>query len=270
MNDIGREMIIRMLEVTTIFGLGLISSFVFWLWRRWKLRGASNWPVAEGRIESRSIARDDSGATFACRVGYSYTVAGEYYAGYAEKTFTSENLATAFRNQVQDRQRVSIRYKPSKPETSALDLQTIELHRAAVVQGQDTSVNAPFVSQEQPTGSSTFADVSSEAQAMDEMSTLSILSVNSASNHSPGNDRPSICCPLCGWVPTKGFLWTCSCGHQWDTFETGGVCPACAKRWNTTDCYRCHHSSPHADWYQSTMEGSSKARFSPSIRAGRR
>jgi hypothetical protein len=34
MNDIGREMIIRMLEVTTIFGLGLISSFVFWLWRR--------------------------------------------------------------------------------------------------------------------------------------------------------------------------------------------------------------------------------------------
>ena len=253
MNDINPEILIGMLSVA-IFGLGLVSSLVFWLWRRWKLRGSSDWPVTDARIESRSIVRDDKGRTFACRLGYSYTVAGEYYAGYAERTFTSENLATAFRDQVQDRQRVPIRYKPSSPETSKLDLRAIELHRSAVLPGQDRSANAPFTShQQEPTGSSTLADVFSEAHMLGEMSTLGILGVDFPSNRTGGNDRTSIGCPLCGWVPTKGWLWACTCGHQWDTFETGGVCPACAKQWNTTGCYRCHRSSPHTDWYRSTQ-----------------
>jgi len=38
---------------------------------------------------------------------------------------------------------------------------------------------------------------------------------------------PHIRCPLCGWSPRKEDLWSCSCGHVWNTFDTGGVCPAC-------------------------------------------
>jgi hypothetical protein len=61
---------------------------------------------------------------------------------------------------------------------------------------------------------------------------------------------PRIRCPLCGWQPIKGDVWTCSCGHAWDTFETGGVCPACLKQWETTACHGCSQFSSHSAWYQ--------------------
>ena len=31
-------------------------------------------------------------------------------------------------------------------------------------------------------------------------------------------------CPLCGWSPRKDDRWACECGHQGNTFDTGGVC----------------------------------------------
>ena len=34
-------------------------------------------------------------------------------------------------------------------------------------------------------------------------------------------------CPLCGWSPRKEDQWFCTCGNEWNTFDTGGVCPAC-------------------------------------------
>ncbi len=37
---------------------------------------------------------------------------------------------------------------------------------------------------------------------------------------------------------------------MWNTFETRGRCPACAKRWALTQCLRCHALSPHEDWYE--------------------
>ena len=57
-------------------------------------------------------------------------------------------------------------------------------------------------------------------------------------------------CPLCAWEPAPGTVWSCSCGYRWDTFETGGICPACLKRWETTECFGCSRSSPHSNWYQ--------------------
>jgi hypothetical protein len=36
---------------------------------------------------------------------------------------------------------------------------------------------------------------------------------------------PRIRCLLCGWSPRKDDRWMCSCGHRWNTFDTGGVCP---------------------------------------------
>jgi len=35
---------------------------------------------------------------------------------------------------------------------------------------------------------------------------------------------PRIRCPLWGWSPRKEDKWSCSCGNEWNTFDTGGVC----------------------------------------------
>jgi hypothetical protein len=56
-------------------------------------------------------------------------------------------------------------------------------------------------------------------------------------------------CPVCAWVPKATDRWSCRCGHAWNTFDTGGVCPACRFHWAITQCLRCHAFSPHEDWY---------------------
>ena len=43
-------------------------------------------------------------------------------------------------------------------------------------------------------------------------------------------------CPKCKWEPDGKPYWRCSCGHKWDTFSTGGRCPACQKVWEETQC----------------------------------
>jgi len=60
---------------------------------------------------------------------------------------------------------------------------------------------------------------------------------------------PRIRCPLCGWSPRKEDLWSCACGCVWNTFDTGGVCPACLHQWSETQCLSCGRWSPHSDWY---------------------
>ena len=61
--------------------------------------------------------------------------------------------------------------------------------------------------------------------------------------------RRRIRCPRCGWEPSRHDRWMCLCLHVWNTFDTGGVCPACGHVWRDTRCRRCHEWSPHADWY---------------------
>jgi hypothetical protein len=61
---------------------------------------------------------------------------------------------------------------------------------------------------------------------------------------------PRIRCPLCGWSPLKKDLWACDCGHVWNTFDTGGVCPGCLQQWASTQCLACKRWSSHSDWYQ--------------------
>jgi hypothetical protein len=58
-----------------------------------------------------------------------------------------------------------------------------------------------------------------------------------------------IACPKCDWRPDAGDLWLCSCGHEWNTFRTHGVCPACGRAWKETQCLACHRWSDHEDWY---------------------
>ena len=62
-------------------------------------------------------------------------------------------------------------------------------------------------------------------------------------------DGPRIRCPKCGWRPRAEDRWGCTCGHVWNTFDTGGVCPGCLYQWKVTQCLRCAEFSPHSDWY---------------------
>jgi len=70
---------------------------------------------------------------------------------------------------------------------------------------------------------------------------------------SPGVRRRGrkIRCPKCGYEPKRSDRWLCHCLHIWNTFATGGVCPACQYAWKDTACPRCHEWSPHRDWYVS-------------------
>ena len=61
--------------------------------------------------------------------------------------------------------------------------------------------------------------------------------------------RRRIRCPRCAREPSRHDRWMCVCLHVWNTFDTGGVCPACGHVWRDTQCRRCHEWSPHADWY---------------------
>ena len=64
-----------------------------------------------------------------------------------------------------------------------------------------------------------------------------------------------IACPKCEWEPSPSDQWSCSCGHSWHTFDTGGVCPSCKKHWENTQCLGayvggCGEWSPHLEWYR--------------------
>ena len=64
-----------------------------------------------------------------------------------------------------------------------------------------------------------------------------------------GAALPGIHCPKCKWPPRTKNLWTCKCGHQWNTFDTRGLCPGCESQWEITQCLQCGATSPHPEWY---------------------
>ncbi len=58
-----------------------------------------------------------------------------------------------------------------------------------------------------------------------------------------------IACPACEWQPDGEAYWRCSCGFNWNTFDTAGKCPACKKQWEITYCPGCGKTTPHKEWY---------------------
>jgi predicted amidophosphoribosyltransferase len=58
-----------------------------------------------------------------------------------------------------------------------------------------------------------------------------------------------IACPRCDWRPAPNIRWVCTCGHEWHTFDTHGVCPNCGKVWTQTQCMVCANWSDHEEWY---------------------
>jgi len=76
------------------------------------------------------------------------------------------------------------------------------------------------------------------------------LEPGSTPRESDGIKDPHIRCPICGWTPREYDRWMCTCRHMWNTFDTGGVCPACMLQWKYTMCPACQIWSAHSDWYQ--------------------
>lgn len=58
-----------------------------------------------------------------------------------------------------------------------------------------------------------------------------------------------VACPKCSWQPLKSTIWTCTCGHKWNTFDSKGVCPGCKRNWAQTECRKCRTVSAHEAWY---------------------
>ncbi len=56
-------------------------------------------------------------------------------------------------------------------------------------------------------------------------------------------------CPSCGQPPIAGPMWRCDqCGAGFDTFDSGAVCPQCAKSFASTLCPECGALHPLAEW----------------------
>jgi len=80
---------------------------------------------------------------------------------------------------------------------------------------------------------------------------LSALEQTEAAEDTTREDSggPFLRCPKCGWVPRPENRWSCNCGHIWNTFDTGGMCPGCRYQWKITMCPACRQWSAHSDWY---------------------
>jgi Zn-dependent protease len=61
--------------------------------------------------------------------------------------------------------------------------------------------------------------------------------------------REGFACPACGAKPSVGPFWKCAqCKRNFDTFETGAVCPHCGAQFPNTMCVECQKSHPISEW----------------------
>jgi Zn-dependent protease len=78
-----------------------------------------------------------------------------------------------------------------------------------------------------------------------------------------GPRHPNAFCPFCREHPPQAPLWSCPCGSRFDTFQTGGNCPACGRTYQTTMCPFCAQLSPLHLWFpQNATFQNSPAAFS--------
>jgi hypothetical protein len=71
--------------------------------------------------------------------------------------------------------------------------------------------------------------------------------IDEEKNHDSFGPRHPL--PALRLVARKEDKWFCTCGYDWNTFDTGGVCPACLHQWAETQCLACSRWSPHSNWY---------------------
>lgn len=106
------------------------TSAVYWLRRRWMDRISEGWPFANGTVEQRYI--DPTGRGELAVISYSYSVEGDYYAGFSKQSFVLDGSAQRFIDRYPAGMKVLIRYRPNDPSTSVLrDADQLSLAHAA-------------------------------------------------------------------------------------------------------------------------------------------
>lgn len=100
-----------------VFG-GFLDSVSYRSTRRRMSAKGRDWPSCQGHVESSKSYSHQEGVTV--RIGYSYSVNGEYYAGYFEEAFYSDAPADRLTAALREGQPVTIRYEPNKPDKSLL------------------------------------------------------------------------------------------------------------------------------------------------------
>ncbi len=67
--------------------------------------------------------------------------------------------------------------------------------------------------------------------------------------------REGFACPSCGTKPHAGPFWKCAkCSRNFDTFETGAVCPNCRAQFPNTMCGECQKLHPIDEWVAGAHE----------------
>lgn len=170
----------------SLLAAGLIT-LADWVGLRAKLRLSSRWPTTEARIESRQMVRDPKGQEVVCRLGYSYVVSGEYYAGFFERLFSSDAPATTFLRQIKDGQRFIVRYKAKAPQKSVIDPDALKLLITPIV----VRPTAPASYPQQPIMGPNPADAPSRPFVGGDLSTISSLSLGSQVTNPSNSSSPA-------------------------------------------------------------------------------
>lgn len=113
------ELRVRLLVRGTIpvFGDSL-DSITSKLTRRRRSAKGSDWPSCQVHVESSKLYAKQEAVTVP--IGYSYSVSGEYYAGYFEEALYMDASAEGLADSLTEGQEVTIRCNLSKPERSLL------------------------------------------------------------------------------------------------------------------------------------------------------
>ncbi len=102
---------------------GLAVGARFALARWWRARGADNWPQTTATVETGAIGpipREVSRGVWLVEVPYSYSVAGEYYAGFIQQQFFDLDTAERFAAGFPSGRKLTLRYRQDNPEISVV------------------------------------------------------------------------------------------------------------------------------------------------------
>jgi hypothetical protein len=93
-------------------------------WRSLSLLGAKYWPMSKGKVEYATVTRKREHhlfymAYYVCEVSYSYSVAGEYYAGQFEKLYFREDTARDVAENWRGKE-LFVRYRQEAPNVSTV------------------------------------------------------------------------------------------------------------------------------------------------------